>query len=197
MNITHISDTHGKHRLLELPGGDVLVHSGDFSELGMDVETESFLNWFRQQPYQYKILIAGNHDRTLFEVQGSEESAYDLEGIYYLNHSGVEIEGVAFYGAPSTPLDFPMAFCYYPEDAEKVWCDFPKKVDVLITHGPAKGILDNGYGCHILAKKIEQLVGLQAHLFGHVHEAKGMVNINGAVHSNASSGFHLIELKAV
>lgn len=37
MRIVHISDTHGHHSQLRLPQGDVLVHSGDFSDYGIDV----------------------------------------------------------------------------------------------------------------------------------------------------------------
>jgi len=29
MRITFISDTHTKHGMLDLPGGDILIHSGD------------------------------------------------------------------------------------------------------------------------------------------------------------------------
>lgn len=31
MNLTCISDTHTKHADLDLPGGDVLIHAGDFT----------------------------------------------------------------------------------------------------------------------------------------------------------------------
>ena len=36
MKITFISDTHGKHHLLnkDLPGGDILIHAGDFMNSG-------------------------------------------------------------------------------------------------------------------------------------------------------------------
>ena len=37
MKILHISDTHGKHRLLKnLPPADIIVHSGDMSEDGAE-----------------------------------------------------------------------------------------------------------------------------------------------------------------
>ena len=46
--ITHISDTHNKHKQLngKLPGGDILIHSGDISSLGRKHEVEGFIDWF-------------------------------------------------------------------------------------------------------------------------------------------------------
>ena len=34
MKITFISDTHTKHKQLDLPGGDILIHSGDIMNSG-------------------------------------------------------------------------------------------------------------------------------------------------------------------
>ena len=46
MRIVHISDTHGRHREIEgLPEGDVIVHSGDFTNMGTEEEVLDFLNW--------------------------------------------------------------------------------------------------------------------------------------------------------
>ena len=46
--ITHISDTHNKHNQLNglLPGGDLLIHSGDISSLGRETEVKRFVKWF-------------------------------------------------------------------------------------------------------------------------------------------------------
>lgn len=39
MKIIHISDTHGCHRCLpELPEADIIVHSGDFTTAGSELE---------------------------------------------------------------------------------------------------------------------------------------------------------------
>jgi hypothetical protein len=52
MRITLISDTHGKHRLLDedLPGGDLLLHAGDFMNGGRDFDRSNldFLEWFNK-----------------------------------------------------------------------------------------------------------------------------------------------------
>ena len=61
-----ISDTHCKHHGLgELPPGDVLVHTGDFTQFGRLHEIEAFCTWLAAQPHQRKILIAGNHELPL------------------------------------------------------------------------------------------------------------------------------------
>ena len=40
LKILHLSDTHGVHRRLrDLPEADILVHSGDFTISGSEVET--------------------------------------------------------------------------------------------------------------------------------------------------------------
>jgi 3',5'-cyclic AMP phosphodiesterase CpdA len=65
MRITHISDTHNKHNQLNglLPGGDLLIHSGDISSLGRKSEVERFVKWFNDiDNYTNKVFIAGNHD---------------------------------------------------------------------------------------------------------------------------------------
>jgi Icc-related predicted phosphoesterase len=60
--ITAISDTHTLHNGVSLPGGDILIHSGDFTSIGSRSEVEDFIDWFTKQPYTHKIFIAGNHD---------------------------------------------------------------------------------------------------------------------------------------
>jgi len=62
MKFVVISDTHGQHRSLKLPKGDVIIHAGDISKSGHPVEIEDFLDWFSKLKFKYKIFIAGNHD---------------------------------------------------------------------------------------------------------------------------------------
>ncbi len=57
MRITHISDTHNKHNKLngKLPGGNILIHSGDFTSIGRKHEVEGFIKWFAKQDYTHKV----------------------------------------------------------------------------------------------------------------------------------------------
>ena len=64
-----ISDTHNKHDWdkcpFTVPDGDVLVHAGDFTQVGDAREVAAFCKWFGALPHKRKILIAGNHDLSL------------------------------------------------------------------------------------------------------------------------------------
>ena len=63
--IVCISDTHSRYHFA-LPAGDILVHAGDFTLTGEQVEIEKFLACLKSlTQYRLKIIIAGNHDLTL------------------------------------------------------------------------------------------------------------------------------------
>ncbi len=47
MKFVAISDTHDKHRGLNLPKGDVLIHSGDFCHYGSHDNLYDFLEWYK------------------------------------------------------------------------------------------------------------------------------------------------------
>ena len=95
-----LSDTHGLHRRMpEIPDGDVLIHAGDF--LGLRRDLSDFNDWLGELPHRHKIVIAGNHDSLL---QESPELALPaLSNAIYLQDSGVELEGLRFWGSPWTP----------------------------------------------------------------------------------------------
>ena len=205
MKIFHISDTHGKHTDFtdSIPNDvDVLIHSGDFSDLGIQEETEFFLRWFKSLPAKHKILIAGNHDFTLDENH-YEFAEFDMSGIHYLNNESIEIEGLKFYGNPLVLMPLGGSFTYYEEaDGELIWRDIPDDTDVLITHGPAFGILDKEekysgtkrFGCRALLERLEGLYKLKAHCFGHIHQARGMETKNSVIYSNAATRINLFEI---
>lgn len=70
-------------------------------------------------------------------------------------------------------------------------------VDVLVTHGPPEGILDNGFGSEALRAYVDKYRGkpLRAHLFGHIHEAAGKhVDDIGMIYCNAARGVKVIEV---
>lgn len=90
-----LSDIHGKHRQLrELPGADFIIRCGDFTDLGTEPEALDFLEWFL--PYKHKIFTIGNHDTCFL---GADIDGLD-ENVHFLYNSGVEIEGIKFYGIP-------------------------------------------------------------------------------------------------
>ena len=48
------------------------------------------------------------------------------------------------------------------------------RCDVLVTHTPASGVLDNGLGCEHLRAAIKSC-GAAVHVFGHVHSQHGVM----------------------
>jgi len=181
MTILHISDTHGRHHeLAELPMADVLVHSGDFTMGGSDMEALDFLEWLCDLPHRHKIFIAGNHDDCMLDAS--------LEGlpdnVHYLHDSGVTIDGISFYGVPML-ADFVDGEMHLLEHYDRI----PDHVDVLITHRPPLGILDGSdtlhYGSAALLERV-MTVRPRYHLFGHTHGAYGTTADNGTVFCNAS-----------
>lgn len=189
MKITAISDTHGKHKQLKLNGGDLLIHAGDISSFGNKEEVNCFLVWFSNQNFKHKIFIAGNHD---FCFENQFQDIIIPDSITYLNDSGVEIEGVHIWGSPITPTFCNLAFNRDRGDEINMhWNKIPINTDILVTHGPPFGILDETEtyfkaGCKNLLEKINQL-NLKYHIFGHIHEAFGVVKKDNVTYINASS----------
>ena len=174
MRITHISDTHNKHNQLNglLPGGDLLIHSGDISSLGRQSEVERFVKWFNDiDNYTNKVFIAGNHDMTFdreqllrdklahFEgktdydtecAEGKPDWLKELLGIHlrpnvsYLENSDVTIDGIKIWGSPVTP-SFGYGWGFNKDrgyDINEVWNTIPMDTDIVITHGPIYGYCD-------------------------------------------------------
>ena len=180
MRILHLSDTHNcHHRLRDLPEADVVVHSGDFCMVGTEQEAIDFLNWFCDLPYKNKIFICGNHDACLYgaNIEGLDSN------VHYLCNSGIEIEGIKFYGVPMFTED-----CI-SDRQNRNYSNIPNDTDVLITHSPAFGILDFDdnihYGSEELLTRLSAL-NLRAHLFGHIHANHGITTIGNTIFSNGA-----------
>lgn len=185
MRILHLSDTHGCHRRLNnLPEADVLVHSGDFTMTGTEQETLDFLEWFCDLPYTHKIFICGNHDFCLYDSQVEGLDA----NVHYLRNSGVEIDGLKFFGIPLFVQDS------VSDRQNRYYSEIPEDTDVLITHSPAYGILDldDGIDSRFINYGSEELINrlpvlnLHAHLFGHIHRQHGVLEQQGVIFSNGS-----------
>lgn len=59
-----ISDTHTYHKMVKMPKGDVLVHTGDFTFQGRLKEVSAFSDWLATLDFKHKIVISGNHEIT-------------------------------------------------------------------------------------------------------------------------------------
>jgi Icc-related predicted phosphoesterase len=192
MNLTFISDTHSLHdRMPPLGSGDVLVHCGDFSGHGNLDDARLFAIFMAAQDFTHKIVIAGNHDWCFEDKRRkTAESILAAKGILYLNDTGVEIDGVKFWGSPVQPEFMNWAFNRQRgADIRYHWDKIPNDTDVLITHGPARGILDrcdNGFaaGCDDLLQAIQR-VKPKIHACGHIHEAYGALEVGETIFINA------------
>ncbi len=185
-----ISDTHNLHDQIVVPDGDVLVHGGDFTGRGTPDEIRAFNDWLGTLPHRFRVVIAGNHDWG-FQISPDVARAA-LTNAIYLEDSGVEIEGVRFYGSPWQPWFMDWAF-NLRTDAElrSKWDLIPEGTDVLITHGPPRGILDrtvtfHDVGCLELRRAVERIAP-RLHIFGHIHEGYGQTVIGETTFFNAST----------
>lgn len=192
MRLVVTSDTHGSHSLLpKLPDGDIFVHAGDFMNSGLHLEEIfSFNRWLGEQRIKHRVVCCGNHDR-LF--QNSPESArHFLANATYLENSGVTIDGVSFWGSPYTPECMNWAFMYRRgREANQYWDQIPAGLDVLITHGPPYGILDQTapgqehFGCPELLKAVQSKKP-KIHIFGHIHGGAGLFENDNTRFINAA-----------
>ncbi len=188
LRIVCLSDTHGRHDELEVPAGDVLVHAGDFTMRGRGPEVRSFGEFLARQPHRHKVVVAGNHD-FLFEDEPEHARAL-LGDVTYLCDSGVTVEGLSLWGSPWQPRFHDWAFNLDPGPALAAkWARVPSGVDVLVTHTPPFGVLDvtsrgPAVGCEDLGRELAR-IGPKLHVFGHIHEARGVVRRGETLHVNA------------
>mmetsp|Transcript_637 Transcript_637/g.2232 ORF Transcript_637/g.2232 Transcript_637/m.2232 type:complete len:399 (-) Transcript_637:2624-3820(-) len=205
---------------------DVLICSGDYTYRGTYTETEEFCLWIKSLArfFSHIVIVPGNHDLTAdkefydrhwrkwHEKEGKQDgkaiehlirhslddSPHDCM-VHYLVDDYVIIDGVKFYGSPWQPtlMGEDMAFSRPESELEEYWESIPVDTNVLITHGPPRGILDTmmftkfrGVGDISLRREVIHRVRPEYHVFGHVHErygvkfgrkdAEGITFINGS-----------------
>jgi Icc-related predicted phosphoesterase len=179
MRVVCISDTHGQYRGLQIPDGDILVHSGDITAQGRPLELQDFNLWLGELPHTHKVVIAGNHDATL-AVQSMAFAQNILSNAHYLQDSGVTVDGVSIWGSPWTP-EFNDWYFMLPRGSAELrakWAKIPEGTDILLTHGPPAGKCDYSkhqkwyIGCDYLREAVLK-VRPTYHVFGHNHEGYG------------------------
>jgi Icc-related predicted phosphoesterase len=203
LQITHISDTHNKHNQLngKLPGGMLLIHSGDFTSIGRKHEVEKFIEWFGKQNYTHKVFIAGNHDlvfdnETLYHdkaahfehkvfenlpAEGKPDWLVELlnnlpGGVHYLENNSVKIEGINIWGSPYSP-SFGYGWGFNKargNDIAQCWNEIPTDTDIVITHTPI-------YGYNDRAANTNQNVGC-ADLYHRLKEVQPHLHFAGHIH---------------
>lgn len=196
MKVVCISDTHGDHAQLQLPGGDVLVHAGDITAHGSRDDYLDFLEWFAAQPHRHRVFVPGNHDTWLEHEPDEAERLASAAGVWMLNDSGVRFDGLNVWGSPITPRFHDWSFMRDPgADIRAHWDLIPTDVDVLVTHGPPHGVLDEvergpgdteHTGCPSLLEALAR-VAPAVHVFGHIHEGHGRASVGDVRCLNVST----------
>ncbi|KAJ8130561.1 hypothetical protein O1611_g3065 [Lasiodiplodia mahajangana] len=181
VSVVCISDTHNSQ--CAIPVGDILIHAGDLTQSGSLEELQATISWLQNQPHQFKIVVAGNHDLLLDpskDGEGGKAAALrqkiEWGSILYLQDDSttVSIKGrcIKIYGSPKSPRHGNWAF-QYPRESDVWRHTIPDDTDILITHGPPRAHLDlTTLGCDYLLRELWR-VHPALHVFGHVHEGYG------------------------
>ncbi|XP_033629823.1 metallophosphoesterase MPPED2-like isoform X1 [Asterias rubens] len=211
-----ISDTHNQAaRLLPtIPDGDVLIHGGDFTNVGSLKEIKQFNDFMGKLPHRHKIVIAGNHEVTFDRQLMTEQNSHvfmsfatalqevkqedwkhipsHLTNCTYLEDAEVNIMGFRIYGSPWQPEFCDWAF-NLPRGKPLLdkWNLIPTGIDILVTHGPPLGHGDlttskERAGCVELLTSIQRRLKPKYHIFGHIHEGYGVTTDNTTTFINAS-----------
>jgi Icc-related predicted phosphoesterase len=188
LTIILISDTHELHREVEVPPGDILIHAGDFTMNSKSAEKLiDFNEWLGEMPHAFRVVIPGNHDSI---VEDASRRTLITNATLLINES-VEIMSLKLWGSPTTPL-LGEAFGVVSDTVRaKLYSRIPADTDILVTHGPPYGILDQapGFdrheGCHQLLAAVQRLKPM-LHVFGHTHGAYGTVCTDETLFVNAA-----------
>ena len=189
MKIWHISDTHTYHGLLDTPENiDMVIHSGDATNpknpYVSKIEMQNFIYWYSLLPIKHKIFVAGNHD-VCIERGLIKKDDFERAGIVYLENDCIEVQGLKIWGSPISPtFGTGWAFNKSRSKTHEVWKHIPDDTDIVVVHGPPKGILDLSYDttsklefCGDQSLKKRMLVlNPKLCLFGHIHNCEDIIN---------------------
>ncbi len=186
--IWFISDTHNEHRQLKIPPGiDAVIHCGDESTQRKsqwnELEARAFFEWYSDLAIPTKIFVPGNHSTS---VENGIVRPEHYPAVKFLIHEAWEWNGITIFGSPYTPWFFAWAYNVARPDLDKLWSEIPTGIDILITHGPPKGIMDVTrdwrskvpihIGSQSLTKQVIERIQPSIHAFGHLHDEDDINN---------------------
>lgn len=178
LTIFAFSDTHGHHRALQVPeDADIIICAGDAVEDDLKgSEYDDFISWFGSLPAKWKLFVPGNHELSFIRSRYKTiVQQFETAGIIVLQDAVEDCDGVVI-GAIS-------------RDARIADEDIPDDIDILVTHWPPYGILDNDLGSPDILNFVLK-ANPKWHLFGHVHETEGQQFQLGSTICQNISVFH-------
>lgn len=185
MKIWAISDMHQKFDKLTIPDVDFVICAGDATNSKAktinDNERLEFFSWVESLPFDM-IMTPGNHDTSM---EASIRYLNPPNNLIILRHEFIRYKGLNIFGSPFTPtFGNGWAFNVNRSKIDEYWKEIPESLDILVTHGPPKSILDYTQyktGCinnvgdrsllrHVIDKKPKY------HIFGHLHDERDIYN---------------------
>jgi len=177
LRLVIISDTHNDHRGIQhIPEGDVLIHCGDWTNFGKLQHTVDFNEWLGLLTHRVKIVVNGNHESNAFWKSRTKQLLSNAVFLCQESYS-ISITGFPELELYGTQFSWPIH-----GQSNPLYNAISQEASVLITHGPAAGLVDKGSGCEQLRKKCEVLNQngkLCLVLSGHIHGGHGRVKGEG------------------
>lgn len=170
---------------------------------------------FMASPEAPVVVVRGNHDFTDLApaFEGGPVFEINLDPTRTIEIGGLKIGG--FRGIPfirgtwsdelqrgKLPGMVDRSDILEPTDLETICEQLPKDLDIVVSHTPAYGILDN-YGVPLGSEALmtyfnrrnyEGPKPVRAHCFGHIHESHRTVTLGDTIFSNAATGFNTFEI---
>lgn len=203
MKVIATSDLHGDLPL-DVPECDLFIVAGDSAPVrgshAVDVQSlwfvKEFVPWLKDVPAKHKVLIGGNHDFFMDQKETFDRllKLIDLpENIHYLRDSSVEIDGLNLYGFPWVPNLPTWAFHADRPTLQDKIDKIPDSTDILISHGPPDGILDEvlyahypHVGCPFMPDQVNRRIKPALYVCGHIHESYGTEEIGDTLYANVA-----------
>jgi len=177
----------------------MLIHTGDWSQMGDPEHTEDFCKWLeeihKEGHFKHIVIVCGNHERACGAKLGHGEIKARLEkinSVIYLTYDAVifkeygnlTILGISWWDPSDiTPIfdnfkTLPSTLFTIDSKYERSVVDHIDHINILISHHPPFGILDEWRGSNKGSKRIvdylkvleEKDLTPRLHVFGHVHK---------------------------
>lgn len=214
MKICHFSDLHSDYTKIEsAPDVDVWFCTGDFfpnftnprktPAYRLKIERESQTEWWESILPHFNSLL---RNKPIFWVGGNHDfiDPYGLDNLEYINAGDVvKYKGYNIGGFREIPMlnGFWAGEVEMQEMIKVCRIVFEKPIDILITHTPPRGVLDNisFWGTEEVGsmplRNYLAYSDVKVHCFGHIHEQGGKVKIvDGILYSNAATTFNVFEV---